>query len=133
MTTQSPFTYTHRIVIERMRKALGRQLCRPVTVEYGRPAEGLVFDASFRIEDARGRARKPLASILTGPGIGGDGYSVLAADGTPLANGIRFHVAAQMAGFAASRLSHIATADLKFGPSPAVLTRDHRKPASRNN
>lgn len=107
MTRRSPFTHTQRIVLERMRKALGLQFCRPVTVEFGRPVEGLVFDASFRIDDARGRGLRPLFSILTGPAIGGDGYCVLAADGTPLANGIRFHVAAKMARFAASRLNHI--------------------------
>ena len=116
-----------------MRKALGLQFCRPVTVEYGRPVEGLVFDALFRIEHARGRAPKPLVSILTGSGIGGDGYSVLAADGTPLANGIRFHVAAKMARFAASRLPQIDTADLTFGSTSVVLPRDHRRPLSRND
>jgi hypothetical protein len=100
MDAERLFTYTQRLVIERLRKDLSRRILRPITVIYWAPSDRLVGIASFCIEGA-GRDAGPLASILTGPGIAGEGYAVDAGDGSPLAEGVSFAHAEQVARLAA--------------------------------
>lgn len=102
MDAEHLFTYTQRLVIERMRKDLSRHLLRPITAIFWTTSDKLVGIASFCI-DGTGRDAGPLASILTGPVIAGGGYSVDAADGSPLVEGVSFVHAAQVARLAALR------------------------------
>jgi hypothetical protein len=102
MDAERLFTYTQRVFIERMRKDLSRCLLRPITVIFSVTSDGLVGVASF-CADGTGRDGGPLASILTGPGIAGDGYSVEAANGSPLAEEIPFVYAVRVARRAALR------------------------------
>jgi hypothetical protein len=107
MDAERMFTHTQRVIIERTRKDLVRHLLRPITVVFWKTSDGLVGIASFCV-DGTGRDAGPLASISTGPVIAGDGYSVDAADGSPLAEGVPFVYAAQVARLAALR-SHRET------------------------
>lgn len=130
VTFQSPFTYTQRTVLERVRKAMNRHASRLVTVNYGATDDGLVFAATLCLS---GPTDSPLVTILTGPGIGGDGYAVLAADGSTLANGVPFHIAATVAQSAACRACDISPAALTIGPSAFGSRGRPRKSAPRLN
>lgn len=119
MAPLSPFTYTQRLIIERMRKDLTHCLLRPVSVVYWAPNDGFVSVASLCVEGT-GQYTGPLASILTGPGIAGDGYATEAADGSTLATGVRFPDAAKIARLAAIR-------------SYPALSREQTRSRSRGN
>jgi hypothetical protein len=105
MQLQSAFT-AHRAAIEALRKELTRRVQRTVTIDYGATDDGREHDATFVVEElpegALGRPG-PLVSILTGPGIKGDGFVVMGSDGATLAEGVSLDRAVQSARFAAVR------------------------------
>lgn len=128
MQTQTILTFTQQASLERLRKELTQRLQRTVVVEYGATEDGLFYDAAFSIEclpvGSLG-SPGPLVSILAGPGIGGEGYAVLTADGSALADGVSFSDAERAARFEAVReYRRLATGALK---PPVVLPASSRR------
>jgi hypothetical protein len=106
MQLQYAFTTAHRAAIEALRCDLTRRVQRTVTAEYGETEDGTFHDVALCVESLpAGAWGEPgvLVSILTGAGIGGDGFVVLAAAGDPLADGVDLAHAVQSARFTAVR------------------------------
>lgn len=99
------FTPAARVAIADLCKELTRRVQCAVTAEYGHTECGQFYDAALCVESlpagSWGRPG-PLVSILAGPGVRG-GFAVLAADGSPVIEGVALEHAVQAARFEAVR------------------------------
>ena len=105
MQLQSSFNDRQRADIESLRKELARRIQRTVTADYGQTECGLYHDAALCVESLPAGSwghPGPLVSILAGPGVTG-GFTVLAADGSPVVEGVALGHAVQAARFEAVR------------------------------
>ena len=133
MASSSPFTYTHRVILGRIKKALNRESSRSITLDYGVTEDRLIFHATLSVQKSSDHPKEPLAAVLTGPAVGGDGYAVLSADGSTLANGVTFHHAAKVVRSVAWRGSYMSLDGLTFQSTPLGDVELHRKSAPQNN
>lgn len=106
MEQQSIFTNTHHATIGALCRDLTRRVQRTVVADYGHTDDGGEHDVALRVDSLpAGAWGSPgvLVSILAGPNVTRYGYSVLAADGSLLADGVEFTEALTTAKFAAVR------------------------------
>ena len=99
------FTDAHRATIADLCKELTRRVQRTVTADYGQTECGQYHDAALCVESLPAGSwghPGPLVSILAGPGIP-EGFVVLAADGSPVVEGVALGHAVQAARFEAVR------------------------------
>jgi hypothetical protein len=105
MQSQTTITPAARALIADLCKELTRRVQRTVTVDYGQTECGQYHDAALCVESLpAGSWGHPgsLVSILARPEIPG-GFAVLAADGSPVVEGVALGQAVQAARFEAVR------------------------------
>jgi len=106
MEHQSIFTDTHHAAIDVLCRDITRRVQRTVVADYGHTDDEGTHDVALCVDSLpAGAWGTPgvLVSILTFPDVARSGYSVLAADGSLLADGVEFMEALGTAKLAAVR------------------------------
>jgi hypothetical protein len=105
MQAHAALSTAARVVIDDLCKDLSRRIERTVRADYGMTDCGSYHDAALCVQslpDASWGQPGPLVSIVAGPGSPG-GFVVLAADGSPLAEGVDLGQAVRTARMAGVR------------------------------
>jgi hypothetical protein len=105
MPSQTTIAPDTRATIDALCKELTRRVRRTVTAEYGQTECAQYHDAALCVEslpEGSWGTPGPLVSILAGPGVPG-GFAVLAADGSPVIEGVPLDQAVQAARLAGVR------------------------------
>lgn len=100
----SEFIPAHRAAIESVCLQLSGQYGLTFIAEYGQTECGQFHDAALCV-DEDGACGSPLVSLITGPGIAGDGFAVMGADGSSLADRATFTKALRVAQTVARRMA----------------------------